>query len=302
MTFVAFLLTTLSAVAHALWNFFGQRQNPSAVLFLTASLTAIVLFSPALLLLGPVWMVISSEVWVLLIATGLTQALYYRALAGAYRRGDLSVVYPLARALPVVLIALVGLALGRADRIGGLALPGFVLVTLGCLILPLRRFSDLRLWVYRQPGVRSALLAAVGVAGYMLLDDQALRLLRSLPGAPLSALEWALLWVEMETITLTLFLLLSVLLRPSERQELRHMTGADWRFALALGFVITATYALVLGAMAYARDVSYVSAFRQLSIPIGATLGIFVRGESAPPPKLVGVGCILLGLILAAVP
>ncbi len=302
MTPFAFVLIVLSAIAHALWNFFSKRRNPSAVLFLSASLAAVVLFAPALLWLPRGWAVFSPSIWALLAATGLVQAVYYRALASAYRLGDLSLVYPMARALPIVLIALASLALGRADALRGLALPGFLLVTVGCLILPLARFSDVRRLTYRQPALCATLLAAMGIALYMLIDDQALRLLRSQPDSPLSNLEWAFLWVELETITLSLFLFLSVMVRAPERAELLRMTPQEWRSALALGLVITTAYALVLWAMAYARDVSYLAAFRQVSIPIGAALGIFLRKEPAPPPKVTGIGLIVLGLVLAAVP
>jgi drug/metabolite transporter (DMT)-like permease len=53
-------------------------------------------------------------------------------------------------------------------------------------------------------------------------------------------------------------------------------------------------------AMAYVSNVSYVSAFRQLSIPIGAALGILVRKEAASPPKLAGIALVVLGLTLTA--
>lgn len=303
MSLFALFLVSLSAFAHALWNFLSKRYNPSPALFLAASLAAVVVFSPALILWREGLSAIPACAWGWLVATGLVQAIYYRALARAYQCGDLSLAYPLARALPVMLIALASLALGRARQIGALALPGFLLVTLGCLALPLRRLADIQIRrAYRQPSVRAALLAAVCIAAYMLIDDQALRLLRSLPHSPLSSLEWALLWVEMETMSLSLVLLVSMLLCASERQELRRIAQNQWRFALALGTVITAAYVLVLWAMAYARDVSYISAFRQLSIPIGSALGIFFRKEPAPPPKLVGIGLIVLGLALAATP
>jgi uncharacterized membrane protein len=301
MTPLAFLLVTLSACAHALWNFLGKRHNPSAALFLAASLAAILLFSPTLFVLRRGLAVMPAPAWGLLLATGVTQVLYYCALAGAYRLGDLSWTYPLARALPVVLIALVSLALGRASQIGALALVGFVCVTVGCLMLPLPRFADLRWPAYRQPAVRRAILAAAGITAYMLIDDYALRLLRALPDTSLSNLEWALLWVELETISLSLFLFLLVMGKARERMSLQQILRRQWLFASALGGVITLAYGLVLWAMAYVRDVSYLAAFRQLSIPIGAALGILWRKEPAYPPKLTGLALVVIGLLLAAI-
>lgn len=58
------------------------------------------------------------------------------------------------------------------------------------------------------------------------------------------------------------------------------------------------TYALVDWPMAYASDVSYVMALRQISIPITVALGICLLGEHLTPPKLVGVGIVVIGLLL----
>ena len=71
--------------------------------------------------------------------------------------------------------------------------------------------------------------------------------------------------------------------------------------ALITGVVIMATYGLFLASMAYASNVSYVAAFRQLSIPIGAFLGLTLLGEPRYRPKLIGIGVVTLGLLLVAV-
>jgi uncharacterized membrane protein len=67
---------------------------------------------------------------------------------------------------------------------------------------------------------------------------------------------------------------------------------------MAAGILILGTYALVVWAMAYADDVSYVVAFRQISIPMGVALGWYFLGEALHGPKVVGVLTILAGLLL----
>jgi uncharacterized membrane protein len=61
------------------------------------------------------------------------------------------------------------------------------------------------------------------------------------------------------------------------------------------------TYGLVLASMTYVTDVSYVAAFRQLSIPIGALFGIVLLKEQCPAPKLLGILIISIGLILVGI-
>jgi drug/metabolite transporter (DMT)-like permease len=301
MTTFALLLVGLSAFLHAFWNFLSKRRHPTATFFLMASITASMIYLPILYVFRAGLPRIPATVWILIVITGAVQAVYYVFLATAYRNGDLSHAYPLARSLPVVLVALVSVLLGRGAQIEPLAYAGFAVVTAGCLILPLPGFLDLSLRPYRQTWVIFALLAAFCITAYTLIDDQVLRTLRSLPEAGLSNLGWALLFGELETISLTLFMLVFVLSWKPERERLLHARWADWGRSALMGIIITATYALVLLAMAYVRNVSYVFAFRQLSIPIGAALGMLVRREPAYAPKLAGIGLVVAGLVLVAV-
>jgi drug/metabolite transporter (DMT)-like permease len=300
MTIFPILLVGISAFTHALWNFIGKRQNPPAAFFLLASVGTVVIFSPVLYLFRDGLVKIPHEVWTLLIFTGFIQAVYYIFLAAAYRTGDLSQTYPFARSLPVVFVALISVLLGRGNQIHPWAFLGFGLVSLGCLFLPLPDFRTLSLKSYRQKWIIFALLASFCIAGYTLIDDQSLRILRSLEIPQFSALTWALLYAELETISLGLFLFLFLLFSKNERQILIKTGLADWRMAFGMGFIINFTYVLVLVAMAFVINVSYVSAFRQLSIPIGAALGILIGKESATLPKLVGILMVIFGLVLAA--
>ena len=52
--------------------------------------------------------------------------------------------------------------------------------------------------------------------------------------------------------------------------------------------------------MGFSKNISYVVAFRQLSIPLGAALGILVLKEPARAPKIAGVAVIFVGLMLVA--
>jgi drug/metabolite transporter (DMT)-like permease len=301
MTLLAFVLVTVSAFTHAFWNFLSKRQNPQAAFFLMATVASAVILSPILIIFRAGLPTIPPAVWGLIALTGAVQGLYYIFLAAAYRAGDLSYIYPLARSLPVVFVALVSVALGRGGQIHPLAYAGFAAVTAGCIFLPMPRFSDMRLSHYRHRWVLFALLAAVCIVGYTLLDDQSLRTLRSLPTRPLSNLGWALLFGELEAISIAFFMTVYLIGWVKERRVLTRARGPEWRAAALTGVIITATYGLILLAMAYASNVSYILAFRQLSIPIGAALGILVRKEKATPPKLAGIALVVAGLVLAAV-
>ena len=52
--------------------------------------------------------------------------------------------------------------------------------------------------------------------------------------------------------------------------------------------------------MQFVDNVSYIQAFRQLSIPLGAAAGIVLLHEKITKPKLAGLILIIIGLILVA--
>ena len=99
----------------------------------------------------------------------------------------------------------------------------------------------------------------------------------------------------------TLWLTLFILLWRTERSSLRQVLRTNKCNAILAGVGIHGTYALVLISMAFVKNVSYVVAFRQLSIPIGVTLGILILREPLYKPKLVGVSIMFIGLMLVAI-
>lgn len=52
--------------------------------------------------------------------------------------------------------------------------------------------------------------------------------------------------------------------------------------------------------MRFVSNVSYIQAFRQLSLPFGVLAGIFLLREPRYPVKLCGIGMVILGLVLVS--
>ena len=298
MTATAILLITISVVAHAGWNLFSKRQ-PSVSFFLIASSTSVLVLSPLLWYNRTLWAWVPPAVWALVAVTGLFQAIYYSGVAGAYRHGDMSLAYPMLRSLPVLLVTAISFALGRGDQITPLGLVGIVTVAVGCMLLPIKSFREIHLRDYLALCCLLALVAAVGTTGYTLVDDEALRQLRS-------SLAWldksriTLFYITLQTLSTSLWVLLFVLILPSERGRFRELWRQGRGRAALSGLVITGAYGLVMASMAYVSNVSYVAAFRQMSIPLGALLGIFLLKEPRYFPKLMGVGVVVTGLVLVA--
>ncbi len=303
MSLTAVILIITSAFMHAFWNFIGKRQKPSLAFFFVTTIAASAIISPILIIYRRALPLVSPAIWALVVATGIAQTIYFLGLAGAYKRGDMSLAYPLARAIPVLLVAVVNLAVGKGSDIGRISLLGMLLIAVGCVLLPMSSFRQLRLRRYFNIVYLMALIAAIGTTGYTLIDDEALRQLRQSAPIQLTNTEITLLFIGLQTTSTAVILGLATTFYAPEKRLLQQiMRNRSLLLTGALtGFIIMATYGLVLTSMAYVTNVSYVAAFRQLSIPIGAFLGISLQKEPRHMPKLIGVGIISVGLIMVGI-
>jgi len=300
MTLTAIIYLSISVGVHAAWNYLGKRENPTAAFMLVANTLGCLCLLPALILYPHTLTAFSGRIWIYLALTGLCQAVYYAALAGAYRSGQLSIAYPLARSSPVLIVAAVTTLMGWGNPLNQQFVLGIILVVAGCLILPMRRFSDFNIHNYWNLTSLLALTAALGTAGYSLIDSEALKLLRQATQSSASGQSVTAVFALLEGLVTSLWLGLFVLAGKSNRSALFKIKGAGLTQAALVGVGIYLAYTLVLFSMAFVSNVSYVVAFRQLSIPLGALLGVILLKEPFPPPKFTGVAVTLVGLVLVS--
>jgi drug/metabolite transporter (DMT)-like permease len=299
LTSLAIVLIVVSAFTHAGWNLLGKGRRPSAGLFLVANAAATALLIPAVVVLGPRLGAVPPSVWLLLAATGFFQALYYASLAGAYRAGDMSVAYPVARSVPVLLTTLVVTVTQGAGSFSLLYLAGCALVVAGMVLLPLRRASGSapRASLVHRCTLLAA-LAGLGTTAYSTIDSSALAVLRG--SGAFTTTGAALFYLAGEALFSTLWTAAYTLVVPGERRDLARVALESWRQAVLMGIGIHVAYGLVLVAMSFARNVGYVVAFRQLGVPVGAVLAILVYHEPAPPLRIAGIAVTGAGLLLIA--
>ncbi|MBT3272391.1 MAG: multidrug DMT transporter permease [Spirochaetales bacterium] len=301
MSVTAILLLVISAGTHAGWNLIGKKTRSGPASFLLATGFGVLLLLPFLILFHEVISIFTPSVWLLVACTGAFQALYYSSLSAAYRKGDLSLIYPIARSTPAVLVAGFAFAVGRGDQVSILALLGIAFIFLGGYLLPMKHFKDFTLRKYLNAAFGLALLAAIGTAGYSIVDDTALRLLWSDQVHGIPSWHISLVFAFFEGMASAFWLSLYILINKRERRELASLTkpiGKGVTGAALMGVGIYLTYSLVLISMAFVKDVSYVVAFRQLSIPIGVVLGALVLHEKLYIPKISGALLMFAGLIL----
>jgi drug/metabolite transporter (DMT)-like permease len=300
VTLAAIALLTGASITHALWNFAGKRDRPTTAYFLAANTLGTLAFAWVIVPTAPAIASFPPRLWFLTALTGVFQAGYYMALAGTYGSGDLSVSYPIARAAAVLFIGIVNTLLRNGHGPSPLAWAGMVCIAAGILLLPLQKLSGFRLSRYAQKSTLLALAAAACTVGYSMADSRALSIAAEIPDPPWGRIGVTLLYSVLEGLSTSAWLAIFVFAAPRQRAGARQVvTNGLWRTALT-GVTIFFTYTLVLFAMYLAKDVNYVVAFRQLSVPIGAALGVLVLREPLYRPKLIGIVVVTAGLLLVA--
>ena len=99
------LLVLLSAILHASWNFLLKRAGGTQVVMSLSKVAEVVVFAPIFLLaFVPVLPSLREALWWAGIAS-IGVAMNYIALSRAYRLGDLSFVYPIARGAILVFLS-----------------------------------------------------------------------------------------------------------------------------------------------------------------------------------------------------
>src|SRR5262245_47057903 len=172
---------------HAGWNLVVRDQR-AVNMFLCITVISTVLFLPIMLaaeLMAPP--VLSVVPWNILIG-GALLALYYFGMTRSYRGGDFTVAYPLARALPVLMVACAEVALGDAPT--PLGWVGILLIAVGSVVVPLQSLDELKLSRYWNITTVWILMAATGIAGYTVVDSAGLR---QLPNGLTYAIRYAVL-------------------------------------------------------------------------------------------------------------
>lgn len=300
MTLIAALLVLASAFVHASWNLIGRRARPVAAYYLVASLVGAAVTAPFAIVWWSTMLQMPAATWLLLPLAGLFQGLYFTGLAGAYRAGDMAVAYPVARALPVLLVPAVSALLGQGEPVRVIGLLGMVAVTVGILTLPqpsLRRFA----WAsFRERWLPYALLAGVGTTGYSIVDDAALTAFRAAVTDGSGAVRVPLVYAMFESLSSAAALAILALVVSGPRRAITDLRKTPLGGAAISGIGIIAAYALVLVAYGFARNVSYVVAFRQISLPVGVFMAMAILREPVTGPRIAGTVVLLAGLVLVS--
>jgi len=281
MTGLALLLILAAALLHASWNFLNKHAGGHATFTWLVAVLSALLYAPATITIIEIWQLEINTASIGLIAgSAALHTAYFLLLNQAYRVGDLSLVYPMARGTGPLLATIAAIVF-LGERPSPIAVVGALLIIGGAIILTT---NISRLWQNEsRDALFYALITGVFIAAYTLWDKQSV----SRFGVSPLVLDWGANVGR------------AVLLTPIALKYSNLAIG-EWREhkyeAIACAVLIPLAYILVLTAMRF-TPVSYVAPAREISILIGTVMGTRLLGEADAPRKLAGASAMVLGVV-----
>lgn len=273
---LAIALVLAAAFLHAFWNALIKGASDRALTM------GMINFGHGVLglVMVLVYLPPAPQSWPFIGGSTFIHFFYYGLLVVAYRFGDLSQVYPIARGVAPVMVAL-GAQVFADEYLSPLAWCGLLLVSFGISTL----FLDRRGGKLQTSAVIAALLTGVTIASYSVVDGMGVRVSAS----PLGYIGWLFL---LEAIAGFGFLYY-------RRKVLQTVALRTYAIGLVGGMVSALAYGLAI----YAKNLTTlgtVSAIRESSVIIAALIGVIWFGERPWQLRLIAATIVASGVILLA--
>ncbi len=282
MSLLGFMLVLAAAVCHATWNFFVKRINAGPELVWLFSLITVVVYSPLAIYFALTMEAIDLVGISFIVGSCIIHLGYFLLLQKGYRTGDLSVVYPTARATGPMLSTIFAIVLlgEQATLQGGL---GALVIIFGVMMLA----GGLKV---RSAEQITSLLFGVGagtlIGSYTVWDAYAVSVL----ALPPLLLDYSSSFGRM------------LLLAPVAARR-KGSVAEIWRKHKPGLFVIALfnplAYILALVAMTF-TPVTYIAPIREVSVVLTVLLGSLVLGEGNLRSRLTWSCVILAGVSILA--
>ena len=269
-------LVLMAAILHASWNALTKSSSDP--------LLAIWLMTSTAGLMGGigVFFVDAPEPasWPYLGTAVLLRLGYMLFLVHAYGLGDLSRVYPIARGLAPVLVAVLA-AVVAEERPSVLQALGLLLC---CGSIASLAFADAGTAGLNGRAVRSAAITGVFIGLYTVVDGVGIRLV----GDPYGYVAWTFL-LDVAPISIAVLTLRRGMIRAHLRTGLWRGVAGGAMGAVAYGIVL---WALSRGAM------GSVASLRETSVVFATWIGARVLGEPLGARRMVAAMLVAVGLII----
>jgi len=285
MEILPLLLVIVSAFIHAFWNMLAKKGGDTLSFLWWSLIFGFAIYSFFFFIFAYHQAPIPSRGFIFILLSAIFHAMYFTSLGVAYYRGDLSLVYPVARSSPIFVLVAAILFLRESLSLPGIF--GILIVVFGAYIIGFPTFSATHfirpVTFLRDRSYQLAWLTALIISLYSVNDKLGVRYVNPF---------LYLYFVHMLTcILFSPYVLMRK--KASLFQELK-----ENKFPIILGgIMIPSSYLLILYAMTMG-NVSYIVAVRQLSIVFAVLLGTFLLKEEHGLLRFLASLCIFSGVLL----
>lgn len=268
-------MVLVAALGHATWNALVKSSADRLLTMAAIRCVGLAFGIVGAILLQPV----PREAWPILAGSIAVHFLYWGLLLESHRLGDLSLVYPIARGLAPVLLAILAWV-AISESLTAAQVAAVALISGGIFALVLGKHGQ---WT----AVGVAVLTAISIGAYTFLGGLGVRV----AGSVLSYLAWQ------ELISCPIFIAWAVWRR---RGAVLPFIRAQGLTGLGAGVISVGGYGAYLFAM-QALPMAPVTALRESSALFGAIIGTLVLREPFGARRIAASALITLGIAVLVV-
>ena len=290
MSALAICLVLLSALFHALRSLFTKASGDKQVFLWLYSIVALLSFLPLFTFFIFRVGITNPAAYAWCAGSGFIHFLYWLFLTQAYRKGDLSHVYPIMRSSPALVLVFAVFFLGERVSLEGTA--GILLVSVGIYIINMKQMTGQELLapfrlIASDSSTRYAFLTLLSVALYSIVDKMAVNYMHPIL--------FAFLHLFCGMCYYTPYILMTK--KADVIKNEWHRGAVQVIMAGVIGII---GYSLILIAFTIER-VSYIVSLRQLSVVFAVLMGSFWLKEKHTAIRLTGAviifgGCFMISM------
>jgi uncharacterized membrane protein len=212
-----------------------------------------------------------------ILITSVAHVLYYLFLNLAYKKGDISSVYPISRGTGIAGTAITAHFL-LGEIFSAIGTMGIAAIFFGVLLISIKKKlhkADILSVIY-------ALVLGGTIILYSVNDKQGVSYIN------------AIVYLNFKDLVALFFL--SPFIYRKELPQIKEILREKWKYCVIIGYGAIGSYLLVLYAFTMSK-VGYISALREFSIVIASFLGFMFLKEKITIGKIAGIILITAGLV-----
>ena len=276
MSWSVFVAVLTAAALHATWNALVKNAGDK-YLSMSGVVVGHVPFAAAALLFVPMP---QQESWPYILSGAALHVGYQLFLLMSYRIGDLTQVYPIARGIAPLIVAVVSTTI-LGVQLSSPELAAIGLIAVGIMSLVLVRGSD---GLHNPRAAMAALVTGCFIASYSLNDGLGARAAAS----PVAFYAW------LSIINAVAFSIIIAVMKPG---VLPRLATDGLKVTLIGGGASFLAYSLVVWGFTQA-PIALVTALRETSIIFALFIGVFFLGERLNLAKLASTAITLAGVVV----